>query len=206
MYDEVITSLRQSYNRMAEERSKIPIVAWKVEERAHYLSWLQKEGKKTLLEIGAGDGRDSKFFEDNGLEVVSTDLSAEMVRLCREQGLTAYQMDFLNLNFPASSFDALYALNCLLHVPKKDLPQVLQGIHHLLKPRALFYLGLYGGLDREAIWHKDHYEPQRFFSYHTDEGIQQAVSPFFEIIYFKQIPLDNVNDRRFYFQSMILRR
>lgn len=204
MYDQVIRDLRKGYNQMAEERSQKPVAVWKVEERAHFLSLLQQEGKRRLLEVGAGHGRDSKFFQDNGLDVVCTDLSPKMVTLCREQGLTAYEMDFLSLDFPApaSSFDAVYALNCLLHVPKKDLPHVLEAIHDLLNTNGLFYLGLYGGHDREGTWPEDHYEPKRFFSYHTDEGIQQAVAPFFELLYFKPISLTGDG----HFQSMILRR
>lgn len=202
MYDQVITDLRECYNQMAEERSQKRVAVWKEEERAHFLSLLEREGKRRLLEVGAGHGRDSKFFQDNGLDVVCTDLSPEMVGLCQEQGLTAYEMDFLSLDFPPSSFDAAYALNCLLHVPKKDLPQVLQAIHDLLKPNGLFYLGLYGGHNHEGTWPEDHYEPKRFFSYHTDEGIQQAVAPFFELLYFKAIALTGYRN----FQSMILRR
>lgn len=57
------------------------------------------------------------------LQVVATDLSPAMVGFCRQKGLDAHVMDFLHLDFPAGSFDAVYALNCLLHVPNADLPE-----------------------------------------------------------------------------------
>jgi SAM-dependent methyltransferase len=203
MYDDVIVRLRESYNRNASERNHYGIETWKVEERQHFLAILQAEGKTRLLEIGAGPGRDSKFFQDNGLDVVCTDLSPEMVELCRAKGLTAHVMDFLSLDFPAGLFEAVYALNCLLHVPKKDLPKVLETIKLLLKPDGLFYLGVYGKDDFEGIWEQDVYEPKRYFSFYTDEGIQQIVSQYFEVVYFKAVPLED--DVR-HFQSMILRR
>ena len=204
MYDQVISDLRQSYNRMVEERDKKEIASWKTEERYQFLSLLQKEGRKNLLEIGAGTGTHGKFFQDSGLEVVCTDLSPEMVKLCREKGLTAYVMDFLELDFPDGSFDAIYALNCLLHVPRKDLPSVLRVIQALLKPRGLLYLGQYGGLEREGTWPEDHYEPKRFFSFLSDDQIKEITAEFFQLLYFKQIPLAGETD--FHFQSMILRR
>jgi len=204
MYDQVISDLRQSYNRMVEERDKKEIASWKTEERYQFLSLLQKEGRKNLLEIGAGTGTHGKFFQDSGLEVVCTDLSPEMVKLCQKKGLTAYVMDFLNLDFPDGSFDAIYALNCLLHVPRKDLPSVLKVIQGLLKPRALLYLGQYGGLEREGTWLEDHYEPKRFFSFLSDDQIKEITAEFFQLLYFKQIPLEGEPD--FHFQSMILRR
>jgi SAM-dependent methyltransferase len=189
MYSQVVKDLRESYNRMVEERDKKTMAFWKIEERCQFLSLLQKGHKKNLLEIGAGTGIHGKFFQDSGLAVVCTDLSPEMVKRCQEKGLTAYTMDFLNLEFPDCSFDAIYALNCLLHVPKQDLPKVLELIQNLLKPSGFFYLGQYGGMEHEGIWTEDHYEPKRFFSFRSDDQIQKITAEFFEVIYFKQIPL-----------------
>src|SRR5215467_5900462 len=132
MYDQVITNLLEFYNRDVDRRESREYPAWKREERQHFLSLLQQEGKTSLLEIGAGTGRDSQFFQKQGLDVISTDLSPEMVKRCRQKGLTAYVMDFLHLDFPADSFDAIYSFNCLL------------------KPTGLFYLGVYGGIEREG--------------------------------------------------------
>ena len=116
-YQQVIATLRKSYNREeAERRDQAEKEAWKITERQQFLSLLQKEKKITLLEIGAGTGNDSLFFQDNGMEVVCTDLSPDMVELCHTKKLKAYMMDFLSLDFPPGVFDAIYALNCLLHV------------------------------------------------------------------------------------------
>src|SRR5688500_1070680 len=99
MYHTILDSLRESYNRTAQERDHDNVQPWKVEERQHFLALLQEENKRHLLEIGAGPGRDSKFFQENGLNVICTDLSPEMVERCRAKGLTVYTMDFLNLRF-----------------------------------------------------------------------------------------------------------
>ena len=203
MYHQIVADLRESYNRNAPDRENYGVETWKVEERRHFLSLLQQAGKQRLLEIGAGPGRDSKFFQDNGLDVICTDLSPAMVELCRAKGLTAYAMDFLNLDFPAGSFDAVYALNCLLHVPKNDFLTVLETIRTLLKPGGLFYVGLYGGTDFEGVWPLDTYVPKRFFSFHTDDQIKQIVAGLFEILYFKTIPLED--DTEHHFQSLILK-
>lgn len=203
-YEEVITSLRAIYTREAEEREKRESPSWRSEERAHFLSLLQKEGKEKFLEIGAGTGKDSKFFHDNGLQVVCTDLTLEMVRLCREKGLAAHVMDFLNLDFPASSFDGVYAINCLLHVPKKDLPRVLEKIHSLMMPRGLFFFGVFGGFEFEGVWQDDKHEPKRFFSFFPDEQIQNVATKLFKLEYFRAIDLSEPTN--LHFQSMILRR
>jgi SAM-dependent methyltransferase len=204
MYDQVITNLLEFYNSDVERRDNREYPAWKREERQHFLSLLQQEGKTSLLEIGAGTGRDSQFFQQHGLKVISTDLSPEMVKRCQQNGLTAYVMDFLHLDFPPGSFDAIYSFNCLLHVPAQNLPAVLQKIQGLLKPAGLFYLGVYGGIEREGARPDDPNEPKRFFSFHTDEYMQEVIRQFFELLYFKRVHLEGEKD--LHFQSMILRR
>ena len=196
------TNLIASYNKYAQERDGSHIEAWKSEEREHFLSHLQAMGTEKLLEIGAGHGRDSAYFQSKGLKVVCIDFSPEMVKLCRAKNLEAYQMDFYNLNFAPGSFDAIWALNCLLHVNKSSLPTILENIKGVLKPGGIFFLGLYGGYDFEGIWDGDHYEPKRFFSFYTDEQLQEVVQRYFTITYFKCIPVNE----RVHFQSMILKK
>ena len=204
MYDNIIADLRAAYDRAVEERENKPILPWKIEERRRFLDLLRQEQKTTLLEIGAGTGRDSLFFQEQGLQVTCTDLSLAMAQHCRQKGLNAQVMDFRHLNFPAESFDAVYALNCLLHVPNSNLPAVLQQIQRVLKRGGLMFLGVYGGRASEGPAQDDTYEPKRFFSSRTDEQIQAMVQPYFQIVSFKVIPLPGEQDE--HFQSLILRR
>jgi hypothetical protein len=88
-------------------------------------------------------------------------------------------------------------------VPKKDLPNILQRLHGLLKPNGLFYLGIYGGQDFEGIHEADEHEPKRHFSLYLNEQIQAVVGRFFTPVYFQAIPLTSTIDT---FQSMIWRR
>ena len=83
-------NLIETYNKHAQERDTYTIDAWKVEERANFLTLLQSKGKQSLLEIGAGTGRDSKFFQDAGMAVTCIDLSPEMIKLCQQKGLSAH--------------------------------------------------------------------------------------------------------------------
>jgi hypothetical protein len=93
-YGQVIDGLRQAYDHNAEERDRREISNWKIEERAYFLSLLQKEGVRNLLELGAGTGWNGKFFQDSGLAVVCTDLSLENVGLCQAKGLGRTSREF----------------------------------------------------------------------------------------------------------------
>ncbi|MBI9045924.1 MAG: class I SAM-dependent methyltransferase [Anaerolineaceae bacterium] len=197
-------NLKSAYNLQASSRDSDQTAPWKLKERAAFLSRLQHEKKRTLLEIGAGPGRDSLFFQQADLQVICTDLSLAMTSLSRSKGLDTCQMDLLRPAFPANSFEALFALNCLLHIPKNEIQHALQSLHRCLKPDGLLFLGLYGGKDFEGIYEKDHYNPKRFFSFHTDEQMRLLVKNHFELLYFKTISQGEEKD--FHFQSMILRK
>ncbi len=200
-YHDVVDRLRTAYEDGAAERDRRTKQPWKLAERAAFLDLLLERGCANLLEVGAGTGQDSAFFAANGLRVIATDLAPGMVAACRAKGLDARVMDFLGLDFPAGSFDAVYSLNCLLHVPDADLSEVLAAIQHVLSPGGLFFLGLYGGRDEEGALADDRHDPPRFFAFRTDEQIRQAAADAFEILDFHVVEPGGLH-----FQSLTLLR
>ena len=195
--------LRAAYDRKIEERDSRTAPAWETEERDLFLDLLQQEHKHSLLELGAATGTDGQFFQDAGLEVVCTDLSPEMVSRCQKKGLTACVMDVAELQFPADSFDAVYAMNCLVHVPKVEWLKVLQGINRVLKANGLCYVGVYGGYEHEGSLVEDGYEPKRFFSLYTDEQLQNVLRGILHLHAFRHIPHGWAG---LHFQSAIVRK
>lgn len=201
-YDEVLDPLRQAYDTRAEWRDGLVKEPWKLVERQGFRDRLAAGGR--LLEVGAGTGQDSAFFQREGLAVVAADLSPVMVGHCRAKGIEAHVMDFLHLDFAVGSFDAVYAMNCLLHVPNRDLPAVLAAIRAVLRPGGLFFVGTYGGEEsREGPLDGDQHVPPRFFSWRTDEQLLGfAAAAGFEVADFH--PVDT--GRGYRFQSLTLRR
>ncbi|MCZ8522169.1 MULTISPECIES: class I SAM-dependent methyltransferase [Paenibacillus] len=194
--------LAQSYDKDAARRTAKTLPGWKLREREEFLHSLQEASCRTLLEIGSGPGIDAAFFSEQGLDVMCTDLSAAMVDSCRERGLQAEVMDFYALGLPDGSFDGVYAMNCLLHVPKADFEGVLKEMSRVLKPGGLTYLGLYGGRESEGLWEDDWCEPPRFFSFHGDREILRRVSPVFHVEGFGTVPQKG----ELHYQSMVLRK
>ena len=204
MYERIIHDLRTSYDGKAKERDQYEASEWKQGERQRFLSLLRKEGKHNLLDVGAGTGLHGKFFQDKGLDVICTDLSYENARRCREKGLAACVMDFINLGFDDETFESIFAMNCLLHVPKRDLPRVLESLRSKLIIGGLFYWGQYGGIEHEGTWQEDDYKPKRFFSLLLDDQIQDFSERYFEVISFSIIGLESDDEGNY--QSLILRR
>lgn len=139
------------------------------------------------------------------MNVTCIDLSPEMIKFCQHKGLSAYVMDMVHLDFPPNSFEAVYSLNSLLHIPNAEFRSVLENIERILTPSGLLYLGVYGGDDEfEGVWAEDSYNPKRFFSFKSDEAIQKMTAEIFELLYFKRIEVSG--DHRLHFQSLILEK
>jgi SAM-dependent methyltransferase len=200
-YREIRENLRASYDGGAERRDRMDKAPWKIAERDAFLRRLQQEGCLRLLEIGAGTGQDAVLFAANGLDVVATDLSPQMVARCLAKGLDARVLDFSELDFEPASFDAVHAMNCLLHVPDPELPAVLAGIARVLRPGGLFFLGVYGGTSGAGAAGWDEHVPPRFFAWRSDDEIVRFASQSFEVIDFHVAEPDT--DHRF--QSLTLR-
>ena len=203
-YQQIRDDLRLAYDGAAGRRDRQHKQPWKLAERAAFLARLQQANSMRLLEIGAGTGQDSAFFASRGLDVVATDMSPAMVARCRDKGLDARVMDFSQLDLPPESFDAVYAMNCLLHVPNAELPAVLASIAGVLRPGGLFFLGVYGGSEapEEGPAEGDDHVPARFFSWRTDDQIAQFASASFDIVDFHIVQAGT----QYRFQSLTLRR
>lgn len=202
-YRQVRENLLASYDQAAAgRRDQVEKQPWKVAERAEFLCRLQQARCRKLLEIGAGTGQDSAYFARHRLDVVATDMSPAMVARCRDKGLDARVMDFAAPDFPAECFDAVYAMNCLLHVPNAELAGVLAAIARVLRPGGLFFLGVYGGSGEEGLAESDNHVPARFFSWRTDEQILQFASEAFDLVDF-HVANSGTGYR---FQSLTLRR
>lgn len=203
MDDNIKAIVKESYEKNARLRDRIEIVPWKVREMDKYLSYLENEHRGELLDIGCGAGQYAKYFKNKGLDVTCIDISSEMIRACEEKGLEARVMDFYSLDFAGKQFEAAWAMNSLLHIPKCSINKVLENIYGVLKTDGLLYVGVYGGRNSEGIWEEDTYMPKRFFSFYDDNAIKSIFEGYFRIVDFEVVSQDNSD---LHYQAVILRK
>ena len=196
-------NLRSFYNQEAEQRNAGERHYWKHEARNIFRDLCLANNKRTLLELGAGPGHDSAFFMENGFDVTAVDLSCEMVRLCREKGINAHELDFYNLGILNCTYDCVWAMNSLLHVPKADLPNILQDIDAILNDGGLFFMVVYGGVDAEQDRWFDSYDAPRFFASYSKANLRFILQNVFDIIQFEEFDVGRGADLQ---QQMIFMR
>jgi len=199
-------NLKRYYNQEADLRNSSEKQNWKINVRKNFYTLIKQENKETLLELGAGSGYDSQFFMKNGLKVIATDLSSEMIKKCKEKNIEAYELDFYNLSDINKKFDCIWAMNTLLHVPKTDLPKILNEINLVLKENGLFYMGVYGGEDFENEYVKAEVsDVPRFFSYYSRNNLKSTLDNCFKIIEFEEFNVGRGTEKDI-FQSIIMRK
>ena len=195
-------TLIESYEKYAYQRESSTTDEFKAQERSEFLKLLKEEQRKTILEIGCGPGRDAQFFQSQGLQVLAVDNAPTMVRLTAEKGVPAQVLDCYDLDQINETFDAVYTLNCLLHIPKKDIDHIFSLIVTRLNGNGLMYLGLWGGENFESILEQDTYEPKRFFSFWEAEKLLEVIQQSFRLEYYRRLnPREGVT-----FNSIIARK
>lgn len=103
-----------------------------------------------ILDLGCGSGRDSKAFLEKGFKVVSVDGSEKLCNIAssyigQEVIFTTFQ------NFKSDiKFNGIWACASILHLPYKDLKEVIKNLRNNLKEEGYFYLSFkYGEFEGE---------------------------------------------------------
>jgi cyclopropane fatty-acyl-phospholipid synthase-like methyltransferase len=126
------------YNKNAKDFFENTVEANMSEAYEKFNNYLKKGD--SILDLGCGSGRDSKYFSEYGYNVVSADYSYEMVKMASEYlKKDVTQSDMRNMNFK-NKFDGIWACASILHIEKSEIPKVLKNCHMALKNNGILYM------------------------------------------------------------------
>ena len=103
-----------------------------------------------ILDFGCGAGRDTKYFLSRGYQVDAVDGSEQLCRIASEYtGIKVRQMLFQELD-EKEKYDGIWACASILHLPKKQLREVLKNMYAALKSKGWIYTSIkYGEFEGE---------------------------------------------------------
>ena len=92
-----------------------------------------------ILDFGCGAGRDTKYFLSREYQVDAVDGSEQLCRIASEYtGIKVRQMLFQELD-EKEKYDGIWACASILHLPKKQLREVLENMYAALKSEGWIY-------------------------------------------------------------------
>jgi 2-polyprenyl-3-methyl-5-hydroxy-6-metoxy-1,4-benzoquinol methylase len=113
----------------------------------HELSFVQdlidrlREGAG-VLDVGCGGGVPVALRLMERLDITGVDISERQIEAARTAAPSATFVckDMSKINFPDSSFDAIYSLYAVIHVPREEHRTILMNFHRLLRPGGFLLL------------------------------------------------------------------
>jgi 2-polyprenyl-3-methyl-5-hydroxy-6-metoxy-1,4-benzoquinol methylase len=107
------------------------------------------KAKSKILDLGCGPGNFSKFLisKNKGYSVDGIDLSSEMVRLAKENvpGGNFSIKDIRGLEYPESSYDAVIASFCFVHLTNGETRLVIADLSKIIKEKGWLYISVMEG-------------------------------------------------------------
>jgi ubiquinone/menaquinone biosynthesis C-methylase UbiE len=107
------------------------------------ISYFPKEGK--LLDLGAGQGQDSRYFSKKGYYVIGTDFSETAIKLAREKTKKeSLKINFLisdlskKFPFTQNEFDIVYSHLALQYFSNVVTKQLFEEIFRVTKTEGIF--------------------------------------------------------------------
>ena len=163
-----VNSTINYYNNNAKEFCEGTLQADMSLCRNMFLKYMVANGH--ILDAGCGSGRDSKAFQELGYAVSAFDASEEICRFATEYLGQEVQCRRFEDVTEENCYDGIWASASLLHVAKKNLPDVLARLKRALKAGGILYASFkYGETEKMR--------GERSFSDFTEE---QAKQLFFE--------------------------
>lgn len=174
--DELEAQLAAYYDREGTARRAMPLGVGRLEGRGSFVELTRREGRRTVLDVGSGPGRDALALTADGLDVTAVDRSSGHVRLATRAGVRALVASVLALPFPPASFDAGWTMSTLVHVPDDRWDRAMASLTAVLRPGAPLAIGLWGGVDEEHWQPPQGGLPTRFFSRRSHERVRSMLT------------------------------
>ncbi|MBW2999729.1 class I SAM-dependent methyltransferase [Candidatus Woesearchaeota archaeon] len=172
----------ESYDKYAKEHSEKFKELMDIERRGEFKKFIKLLPGKKVLDLGCGSGDHSLYFSQQGMDVVCIDLSEGMIKLCKEKGLKAFVMDIEELEFEDNSFDGIWAVTSLLHVPKSKIQDVIKKLNQILTNNGILFVCVKEGEGERLVDDKYEGDTKRFFVFWEEEEFLNEFKEYFELI------------------------
>lgn len=132
-----------------------------------FVKYVKPQG--TIMDIGAGSGRDIKYFMKAGFKVYGIDASEELCRLSAEYTGAKITCQTIQDWIPHMQYDGVWANASLIHLSIEEVAVFIQRLPRILSDTGVLYISLKEGL------HEGIDEKGRYFNGVSADNISSAL-------------------------------
>lgn len=156
------------YNRNADQYFNNTVNVDMSECCDRFLKYVVPGGK--IIDIGAGSGRDIKYFKDRGFVAEGIDASEEMCRLATEYTGVEVRCEKIQDWQPLKKYDGIWTNASLLHLPLTEIEEFIFLAAEHLNIGGVVYISMKKGIET------GYDNNGRFFIDFSEEMVQQIVA------------------------------
>jgi len=160
MDDNITRSIRESYDRLADEYARR--IFGELQHKPLDRELLNRfaaavAGRGEVCDMGCGPGHVARYLGDAGVTVFGLDLSPRMLEEARQLNpdISFRLGNMLALDLPDGSLAGIVAFYAIVNIPQLSLPLAFQEIHRVLQPGGLLLLAFHIGdesLHEDELW------------------------------------------------------
>lgn len=175
------------YEKYAERFFETTVLADMHDVYQPFLSLVKPRGR--ILDLGCGSGRDSRYFIRHGYQVEAVDGSPALARLASEyigQEVICGRIEELEYD---QEFDGIWACASLVHIEKKDMPEILKKLKRALNLEGILYISLKYG-EGEGV------KEGRLFNYYDEAQLRKVFNGLNDMKIIKIFRTEDVRQER----------
>lgn len=141
----VRADLSRFYEHEATHRLRRRPSGWRVGWLAEFARAIAADGRRNVIDVGAGPGTDAHGFLTEGIEYTGVDLAVANGVLAHEDAATVIAASLFDLPFRDNSFHAGWSMSTLMHVPTAEVDTAMRSVCRVLAPGSPLMIGQWGG-------------------------------------------------------------
>jgi SAM-dependent methyltransferase len=158
--DDPTNSIRESYDRLAEEYARriADELRHKPLDRALLDRFAkQTEGQGEVCDMGCGPGHVARYLRDAGASVFGLDVSPGMLEQARKLNpdIRFREGNMMSLDIGDGTLAGIAAFYAIVNIPGRSLPVIFREFHRVLDSRGLLLLAFHIGhevLHEDELW------------------------------------------------------
>ncbi|MFA6296071.1 MAG: class I SAM-dependent methyltransferase [Patescibacteria group bacterium] len=172
----LIDKTKQDYKSLAKEFSATRAFSWQeLEDLVKFI-----KPNQNVLDAGCGNGRLYQLLKNKNIKYLGIDNSEALIN----EAKTKYQfgnfrqMDLLDQHFEAETFDIIFCIAALQHIPSKEFRlQVLRDFYHILKPNSYLLMTNWNLWQAKYFWQTIKYSFLSIAGKHKELDLKDVYMP-----------------------------